>query len=136
VRSPWVGAGTREDCEVIEAYAAVTLMSRGIFAQGPAKPAIEVATVKLNKTSEAIGNQFDPERMRWTGVQLKVLIEEAYRVQPYQIAGGPAWIDTDRWDIDVKLKRMDPPAVCKNWSYWARCWRTDFSCGSTARRVR
>src|SRR4051812_24338926 len=33
------------------------------------------------------------------GVSLQDLIVFAYRVQPYQIIGGPRWLDTDRWDI-------------------------------------
>ena len=33
------------------------------------------------------------------GVSLQDLIVFAYRLQPYQIAGGPRWLDTDRWDV-------------------------------------
>ena len=84
-------------------WAAVSIaLLRAMLAQSPATPAIEVATIKLNKSGDAIGNRFDPERMSWTATPLKVLIGEAYGVHSYQIAGGAAWIDTDRWDINVK----------------------------------
>lgn len=35
-------------------------------------------------------------------MSLKDLIGFAYRVQPYQISGGPAWIDSARFDIVAK----------------------------------
>jgi len=41
-------------------------------------------------------------------VTLKTLVAFAYRVQPFQISGGPAWIDSDRFDIEGKAK--DPKA--------------------------
>jgi len=37
-----------------------------------------------------------------TGVTLKMLIGLAYGVFAYQITGGPAWIGTERWDIEAK----------------------------------
>jgi hypothetical protein len=47
-----------------------------------------VATVKANKSATAIWNHFDPERVHWTGVPLRVLITNEYRLQDYQIAGA------------------------------------------------
>ena len=81
---------------------AIVLMSNGMFAQSPAKPSIEVATVKPNKSASSVWNHFDPERMIWTGVQVSVLIQEAYQVRSYQIVGGPVWIGSDGWDVNVK----------------------------------
>jgi uncharacterized protein (TIGR03435 family) len=49
-----------------------------------------------------IGNKFTPGTSRWTNVPLKALIGEIYRMKDYQILGGPAWIDSDRWDIEGK----------------------------------
>ena len=40
--------------------------------------------------------------MRWTNTPLKILIEEVYGLKDYQVLGGPAWVDSDRWDIDAK----------------------------------
>lgn len=75
-----------------------------MFAQSAPAPAIEVATVKPDRLADSIWNHFDPERMTWTGVQLSVLIQEAYGVQPYQVLGGPSWIGSDRWDINIKTE--------------------------------
>jgi uncharacterized protein (TIGR03435 family) len=33
---------------------------------------------------------------------LQYLIRSAYRIQADQIVGGPAWLDSDRYDIDAK----------------------------------
>jgi uncharacterized protein (TIGR03435 family) len=31
-----------------------------------------------------------------------ILIQRAYGVEAYQIAGGPSWINSDGYDIDAK----------------------------------
>jgi uncharacterized protein (TIGR03435 family) len=36
-----------------------------------------------------------------TGVQLKILMVEAYGVKPFQFTGGPKWIDEDCWSIQA-----------------------------------
>jgi len=41
-------------------------------------------------------------------VTLKMLIAFAYRIQQFQISGGPAWIDSDRFDVEGKAE--DPKA--------------------------
>jgi uncharacterized protein (TIGR03435 family) len=40
----------------------------------------------------------DPGRASYTGVTLKMLMQNAYGVKPYQIS-GPGWLDTERYDI-------------------------------------
>jgi uncharacterized protein (TIGR03435 family) len=85
------------------AAAGFLLVRTGLSGQTASAPAFEVASVKLNTSIDnAIGNKFGPGAMRWTNAPLKVLIEQVYRLKSYQIAGGPAWIDSDRWDIDAK----------------------------------
>jgi hypothetical protein len=72
---------------------AIVCMLSAMFAKPPVKPSIEVATVKPNKSGGAVGNHFDPERMTWTGVQLSILIQEAYEARSYQIVGsGLDWL--------------------------------------------
>ncbi len=89
------------------AIASLLAASCAALAQQPATdPApFEVASIRLNtSTNNAIGNHFDPERASWTNVPLRVLITNAYRIQRYQLFGGPGWLDTDRWDIDAKTE--------------------------------
>jgi uncharacterized protein (TIGR03435 family) len=84
---------------------AIPLVSQS---QSEAKPAFEVASIKPNKTGigSAIGGS--PTRFVATGVSLRFLIREAYRLRDFQIVGGPGWIDTDRWDVDG---RTDEAAI-------------------------
>jgi len=75
----------------------------GLFGQTVSAPAFEVASVKLNTSIQnAIGNKFGADSMRWTNAPLKSLIQAVYGLKDYQVLGGPAWIDSDRWDIDAK----------------------------------
>jgi uncharacterized protein (TIGR03435 family) len=50
-------------------------------------------------------------RLEIGNMTLKEMIASAYRVQPYQISGGPAWLDSVHYDISAKsgndLKRDD-----------------------------
>src|SRR5262245_50467777 len=51
-------------------------------------------------------------RLNVTAATLKDLLRTAYQVDNFQIIGGPAWMSSDRWDIqatayeDVSQKRM------------------------------
>ena len=67
-------------------------------------PEFEVAAVKPNKTGSAKvmirtqpGGRFTAEN-----VTLRSLILFAYRLQPLQLAGGPGWLDSDRFDVLAK----------------------------------
>jgi uncharacterized protein (TIGR03435 family) len=72
------------------------------FSQSAAPPEFEVASIKLNKSARnGIGNRYEPQRMIWTNTPLKVLIEESFGVRPYEIIGGPGWIDIEKWDISA-----------------------------------
>ena len=66
-------------------------------------PRFEVASVKVNRQNN---NQISLMRQNGTysalGVSLGVLIRTAYEVQEFQIANGPAWIDSMRFDVIAK----------------------------------
>jgi len=71
----------------------------------PAAPAeFEVASVKENRLDDRrITFGLQPGgRFTATGVSLRELVRFAYGVQPFQIEGGPAWIDTVRFDVLAK----------------------------------
>jgi len=76
-------------------------------------PAFEVASVTPCKpgTPEPPGEhmgmvQFTAPggRFRASATTLKFLLEWAYGIQPSQHAGGPSWMDTDRYDIVAKAE--------------------------------
>jgi uncharacterized protein (TIGR03435 family) len=51
-------------------------------------------------------------RILATGETLKKLIYDGYKVEMYNIVGGPRWVDEDRFDVEAK-----PPASSKS-SKW------------------
>jgi bla regulator protein blaR1 len=68
-------------------------------------PSFEVASIKLNR-SHPPGRFFrfsDPSRFITTNIPARDLIQFAYHVQPFQISGGPSWINTDGYDIEAKV---------------------------------
>jgi uncharacterized protein (TIGR03435 family) len=90
----------------ISAVVIGALVTTSVFAQSGTKPRFEVASVKANSMFRD-----DPDT---TGVVylsrggrlvaqyalLRFIIQSAYRVRPYQMVGGPDWIDSARYDIE------------------------------------
>jgi uncharacterized protein (TIGR03435 family) len=62
----------------------------------------EAATVKrrIEPGGGFIGRQRGG-RFTAQGASLQELIVFAYRLQPFQIVGGPAWLNKERWDISA-----------------------------------
>jgi len=72
-----------------------------VFGQPTARPAFEAASIK---PSEGLGLQMVrplPGRLM-ANAALRLLIQNAYGVQAYQVAGGPEWIDNERYQIEAK----------------------------------
>lgn len=65
------------------------------------------ASIRPHKSSNAKNEPFDtffsPNAFKATGVTVRSLIGEAYGVQQNQIAGAPEWVDSEKYDIDVKM---------------------------------
>jgi uncharacterized protein (TIGR03435 family) len=76
-------------------------------AQTPAqKPSFEVASVKPsdpNQRGASVQNLLGG-RFVARGAPLRPLMAYAYRVQNFQILGGPGWVVTDRWDIEARAE--------------------------------
>jgi uncharacterized protein (TIGR03435 family) len=49
--------------------------------------------------------------LRITGASLRNLISLAYNVRPFQVSGGPQWMDTDRFDIEARATTSDGDAA-------------------------
>lgn len=68
-------------------------------------PAFEQLSVKPSDPSETESRiELRPGYLSQTGATLKTLISMAYGVQEYQITGEPAWVNTDRFDIEARWK--------------------------------
>jgi uncharacterized protein (TIGR03435 family) len=76
-----------------------------IFAQAPAdRPAFEVASIKVdNSGSRNSGTSTrDGGLFIGTNVSVKQLITQSYRLQDFQVIGGPDWINTAAFDIQAR----------------------------------
>ncbi len=74
-------------------------------AQTPA-PTFDVASVKPNKSGD-MGTRimFQPGgRFTANNITLKMLVRLAYDVQDFQISGGPAWITSDKYDLEARAE--------------------------------
>jgi uncharacterized protein (TIGR03435 family) len=83
-----------------------------IRAQAPsAAPAFEVACIKRNVsgTTSASNRALPGGRVTITNNTLRNMIRNFYRIQTFQMIGGPDWVDTDRWDVVAKAEGDPPP---------------------------
>ncbi len=73
-------------------------------------PAFDVASIRQNKTGNGRWRlNFTADGLTATGVTLRYVIQEAYRIYDDRLwSGGPPWLDTTRFDIEAKF---DPSAV-------------------------
>lgn len=89
---------------IVVAAVFTVLASSAFWGQTASAPlTFEVASIKPTAPDSRTTFQGQPDGgLRWTSVSVKTLLETAYNVRGFQISGGPAWIDTDRYDIIAK----------------------------------
>jgi len=92
----------RRLAEVLIVAAGVAAAFVAIEARGES---FEVATIRQNTSgSQLAGLQRQPGgRLTVTNMSVRTLITFAYLINGYQIAGGPGWLDSDRFDIIAKI---------------------------------
>jgi uncharacterized protein (TIGR03435 family) len=74
-------------------------------------PAFEVASVRPNNSGDnRISFTYQGGRFNATNVTLRMLIRHSYGVQDSQIAGGPSWVNSDRFNIIAKGDVGQSPA--------------------------
>lgn len=76
-----------------------------VFAQPDAPPRFDVASVKPNTVTAPRARGVRPlpnGRLTATNASLQMLLINAYGLQPYQLIGGPSWMDSDGFDIEAK----------------------------------
>ena len=80
----------------------VAIASSALIAQ----ETFEVASIKPSDPNERrIGIGVRPGGMvNMTGVTLKLLIQQAYNVQDFQVSGAPAWAGTERYGCVPALR--------------------------------
>lgn len=83
-------------------------LANGFSAQPPQR--FEVAVIRPSQAATSTGtsfNLFEGGRIRITNEPVRLLIRAAFQLQNAQIAGGPAWLDTDRYDVEAKTGRPE-----------------------------
>jgi uncharacterized protein (TIGR03435 family) len=76
-----------------------------LAAQAPTlKPSFEVGSIKPNNSGSRSTRVSINKGGRFTAtnVPVKALMIVAYKLQEYQIIGGPPWLESDRYDITAK----------------------------------
>ncbi len=94
----------------------ITLLILAVAAtqsQTPPRPEFEVASIKPNNADSPPSTGVGFGRSSSQSVTLKNLIVLAYRIQEFQISGGPGWIGSDRFDVEAKAEdpKADPDQV-------------------------
>lgn len=94
----------------LSAFIAAAALSVALSAQTPAPPLpqFEASIKRAGDTTGFMGIRMDPQARTVSGMPLRQLIVQAYGVQPNQVIGGPDWLATDRWDIQL---RADAPVT-------------------------
>jgi uncharacterized protein (TIGR03435 family) len=94
----------------------VLLLAIGILLlpglQGQSSRQFEVAVIRPNLSGASAGTSFEVfegGRLKITNEPVKLLIRAAFQLQNAQIAGGPSWLETDRYDIEAKTGRPEKP---------------------------
>jgi bla regulator protein BlaR1 len=76
-------------------------------------PSFEVATVKANHSGSMAVNlrQRPGGGLLSTNASLHMMIQNAYNLRPFQVVGGPSWLNVDRFDINAKATGATPEQV-------------------------
>lgn len=108
--------GMTSRARFISAAALAAFAFLGI-AQTPARPEFEVATIKLNINCGHAGFRPLPGRLSTSCTGMRSLIQAAYgtfgdgvKLNPGapEVMGGPAWLDSDLYDIEAKTQGNPP----------------------------
>ncbi len=77
-----------------------------------AKPGVEVATIKPTQPgTQLFMLVVQGENVVVKNFTLKFLIKFAYDMPERQLTGGPGWLDTEKWDIEVNPDTPGSPSV-------------------------
>jgi uncharacterized protein (TIGR03435 family) len=101
----------------ISTFTLAAIIVATIAAQDPAAPVPYVASVKKNVSGFGGTIRIQPGTISINGMPVRLLIRQAFgQLQDFQLVGGPAWINSDRFDIEAKPEGAGPmsPQVLQN----------------------
>jgi uncharacterized protein (TIGR03435 family) len=87
---------------------AVASLATLVYGQTPERLTFEVASIKVSNP-DTRGGGIRPlaggQTYKAEGVTVKLIFSLMYKIPMLKISGGPAWFETDRWDIDAKAAK-------------------------------
>ena len=82
---------------------AMSAVSANCQPAGSGRPEFEVASIKRSAPGKhTFSVRAEHGQLTAAGASLQSLIQAAYQIKGYQISGGPAWLDSDYFDIVAK----------------------------------
>jgi uncharacterized protein (TIGR03435 family) len=97
---PRPAARTYSPAAAAAAAALVAITAMAVFGQ-TARPKFEAASIKPTAVSGGAMIRALPGRLVGYS-SVRVLMQSAFRLQPFQIIGGPEWIGSEQYDVDAK----------------------------------
>jgi len=94
-------AASRTHSAAAVAAAAAFIAITVITVLGQVQPQFEVASIKQAGGGGAATMRILPGRLT-ANASLRVLMQGAYGLQPFQISGGPEWIESEQYGVDAK----------------------------------
>ena len=86
---------------IIAAAVLLGITGFAVFGQTAARPKFEVASIKPSAEQRFMMVRPLPGRLT-ASAPLRLLMQNAYTVQSFQIVGGPGWIDSERYALEAK----------------------------------
>lgn len=88
---------------------AVVVLIADVAAQTP--PTFEVVSIKRSLSTDTFGGSLllPDGRYTATNVPLILLLDAAFRIPPERIIGGPAWIRSDRYNVEARAQPKTSP---------------------------
>jgi bla regulator protein blaR1 len=75
-------------------------------------PKYDVASIKPNKADDhRVRIMMTPDGVSYQGVPARMMLQQAFGVEDDRILGEPAWIKTNRYDIEAKVAPEDAPRL-------------------------
>src|ERR1700733_5625321 len=105
--------------EGLKPAVAFLIAASGLFAQSPAnRPTFDefdVATIKPTTLDWPTGGRYmrmqTAHQFAARNYTLRVMLAAAYNLTPRAVSGGPAWVDSDRYDIVAEAPGQVRPTM-------------------------
>jgi uncharacterized protein (TIGR03435 family) len=84
--------------------------ARGLAQSSTGLPEFDVAEIKLDRSANPMSADYGQAgHLHLTGFPHRPLMAAAWQVKPYAIEGGPAWLDSDRFDVAANAPQGTSP---------------------------